>query len=82
MRTRTINSNFRLGCILCPKTCGTCHGGNEICPLKCKDWSKDKEDEEFCQKVVARGECTDDEMLHLCTKTCTNCTESVLVPGH
>jgi len=66
------------GCELCPKTCGTCHGGNEICPMKCKDWF----DEEFCQNVAEEGKCDDDEMLHYCTKTCTNCTESIFIPGH
>ena len=69
---------FLSGCELCPKTCGTCHGGNEICPMKCKDYF----DEEFCQNVVDEGKCDDDEMLHYCTKTCTNCTESIFIPGH
>lgn len=66
------------GCLLCSKTCGTCHGGNEICPLKCRDL----DNAEFCKDVIADGKCGDDELLHRCTKTCTNCTESILVSGH
>ena len=67
-----------LGCELCAKTCGTCHKNVHVptfCPLKCTNLKST----EFCESVVEKGNCNDDEVLKSCVKSCTNCTKSIFL---